>query len=193
MVDRLNGQGNGQGIATIDTSQPRQRGYFGVGVENISKPMNAGNLLRSAHAFGAGFFFFVTQSAELPEHIEAEMREVERSDTAMTRRHLPVYRFAGPNRLSLPINCPLIGVELIDDAIELPLFEHPLRAAYILGPERGSLSDEMLARTDACIRIPTRFCINVAMAGALVMYDRLLSLSRAGPRRTLGNLRRTRR
>ncbi|MEX2009990.1 MAG: TrmH family RNA methyltransferase, partial [Dongiaceae bacterium] len=28
------------------------RGYFGIGVEGISKPMNLGNLMRSAHAFG---------------------------------------------------------------------------------------------------------------------------------------------
>jgi len=28
------------------------------------------------------------------------------------------------------------------------------------------------------VRIPTRFCVNVAIAGALVMYDRMLSLGR---------------
>ena len=31
------------------------RGYFGIGVEGVSKPMNAGNLFRTAHGFGAGF------------------------------------------------------------------------------------------------------------------------------------------
>lgn len=31
------------------------RGYFGVGVEEISKEGNVGNLARSAHAFGASF------------------------------------------------------------------------------------------------------------------------------------------
>ena len=29
------------------------RGYFGIGVEGISKPMNLGSLFRTAHAFGA--------------------------------------------------------------------------------------------------------------------------------------------
>ena len=33
------------------------RGYFGVGIEQSSKPMNAGNLFRTAHAFGASFLF----------------------------------------------------------------------------------------------------------------------------------------
>lgn len=31
------------------------RGYFGVGVDGISKPMNVGNLFCSAHAFAAAF------------------------------------------------------------------------------------------------------------------------------------------
>ena len=35
------------------------RGYFGIGVEGISKPMNFGNLARSAHGFGASFIFTV--------------------------------------------------------------------------------------------------------------------------------------
>ena len=35
------------------------RGYFGIGVDRISKTMNVGNLFRSAHAFGAGFVFTV--------------------------------------------------------------------------------------------------------------------------------------
>jgi tRNA G18 (ribose-2'-O)-methylase SpoU len=35
------------------------RGYFGIGVEGVSKPMNLGSLLRSAHAFGASFAFTI--------------------------------------------------------------------------------------------------------------------------------------
>ncbi len=35
------------------------RGYFGIGVEGISKPMNLGSLWRTAHAFGASFVFTV--------------------------------------------------------------------------------------------------------------------------------------
>ena len=51
-----------------------------------------------------------------------------------------------------------------------------MHAAYVLGPEKGMLSDELLLRCDYTIKIPTAFCINVAMAGAIVMYDRVRSL-----------------
>jgi tRNA(Leu) C34 or U34 (ribose-2'-O)-methylase TrmL len=73
-------------------------------------------------------------------------------------------------------------VELTQDAIDLPSFRHPLRAAYILGPEQGSLSEELMGRCAYVVRIPTSFCVNVAMAGAIVMYDRVKSLARFADR-----------
>ena len=149
------------------------RGYFAIGVEGISKPMNVGNLMRSAHAFGASFFFTV----------DARYRAAEaRSDTSKAPEHMPVYNWAKLADMVLPQGCALVGVELTEDAVELPSFGHPLRAAYVLGPERGSLSPALLARCRHVIKIPTTFCINVATAGAIVMYDRIRTLGRHAPR-----------
>jgi tRNA G18 (ribose-2'-O)-methylase SpoU len=155
------------------------RGYFGIGVEGISKPMNLGNLLRSAHAFGASFFFTVSPAFNA--------REVARSDTSEAARHLPLYTYATPAEINLPKGCRLVGVELNDEAMDLPSFKHPLAAAYILGPERGSLSPEATARCDLVVKIPTKFCVNVGIAGAIVMYDRLISTGRFA-RRPVGEL-----
>ncbi len=143
------------------------RGYFAIGAERISKPMNLGNLLRSAHAFGAKFFFTIGTH---PKAFEA------RSDTSKASFHLPVYHWATAAEMVLPLRCKLVGIELLEGATELPAFRHPLHAAYVLGPELGVLSDELLSRCDHVIKIPAAFCINVAMAGAIVMYDRLRSL-----------------
>src|SRR3546814_8693667 len=77
-----------------------------------------------------------------------------------------------------------LGVELTEDAVELPSFYHPQAAAYVLGRERGSLSPALQDRCDYLVKIPTKFCINVATAGAIVMYDRLVSQGRF-PRRAL--------
>jgi len=38
------------------------RGYFGIGVEGISKQSNFGAVARTAHAFGASFIFTVSQA-----------------------------------------------------------------------------------------------------------------------------------
>jgi tRNA G18 (ribose-2'-O)-methylase SpoU len=146
------------------------RGYFGIGVEGISKPMNAGNLFRSAHAFGAQFVFAIAPAVNL--------RRIHASDTSQTAKHLPLYEYDSVAELRLPRGCQLVGVELLDEATELPSFAHPYRAAYVLGPERGSLSPELVERCDLTVKIPTKFCINVGVAGAILMYDRFITKGR---------------
>ena len=96
--------------------------------------------------------------------------------------HLPLYHWDSPREMMLPQGCRLVGVELMEGAVELPSFRHPLQAAYILGPERGELSPEILEKCDHVVKIPTAFCINLAMAGAIVMYDRERTLGRFAPR-----------
>ncbi len=144
------------------------RGYFGIGAEDISKPMNLGALMRTAHAFGASFFFTLNAAPKV--------REAYNSDTSRSFEHMPYYPWENLGALRLPKGCALVGVELTDDAVELPRFMHPQAAAYVLGRERGSLSPELLARCKHVVKIPTRFCVNVGLAGAIVMYDRLLAL-----------------
>ncbi len=134
------------------------RGYFGIGVERISKAMNLGNLF--------------------PVDAAYERRRGSWADTSDAPKHVPFYEFPDAASMILPEGCALVGVELLDDAVELPSFRHPRQAAYVFGPERGALSPEMVARCDHVIKIPTRFCINVGMAGVVVMYDRLISLGR---------------
>jgi tRNA G18 (ribose-2'-O)-methylase SpoU len=150
------------------------RGYFAIGVEGVSKPGNLGNLMRSAHAFGASFAFAVAPALDT--------REVHLVDTSDAAASVPFYSFPDPNALILPHDCRLVGIELLDDAVELPSFRHPLCAAYVLGPERGELSPALVARCHFIVKIPTRFCINVGVAGALVMYDRMVCLGRFAER-----------
>jgi tRNA G18 (ribose-2'-O)-methylase SpoU len=146
---------------------PRPRGYFAIGAERMSKALNLGNLMRSAHSFGSSFTFTIGATYQA---LEA------RADTSKGQWHLPHYDWARVEDMVLPRGCRLVGVELIEEAIDLPSFRHPLYAAYVLGPERGALSPALLERCDYVVKIPTSFCLNVAMAGAIVMYDRVRSL-----------------
>lgn len=150
------------------------RGYFAMGVEGISKQSNLGNLMRSAHSFGASYFFTIAPAVDTAA--------IKSSDTSDAFDNLPFYNFRSVEELSLPRRCSLVAVELLEDSIELPSFRHPTRAAYVLGPERGNVSDELLERCDFTIKIPMKFCVNVGVAGALVMYDRLVSMGRFAPR-----------
>ncbi len=133
------------------------RGYFGIGVEGISKPMNVGNLFRSAHAFGASFVFWVR-----PHHTAFKTAP---SDTSHGQSHLPSYTWQSSAEIKLPQGCKLVGLELLDEATELPSFKHPLQAAYVLGPERGSLSPELTDRCDHIVKIPTKILCECRCCG----------------------------
>ncbi len=152
---------------------PTPRGYFAIGAERTSKALNLGNLMRSAHGFGASFTFTIGATYKA---LEA------RADTSKGQDHLPHYNWDGLDGMRLPLQCQLVGIELTADAIDLPSFRHPTRAAYVLGPERGSLSEPLLERCDFVVKIPTKFCVNVAIAGAIVMYDRVAQMSRFADR-----------
>ena len=145
------------------------RGYFAIGVEGGDKIGNLGNLMRTAHAFGASFVFTVRST-----HFTGKSH----ADTSGFEEQVPYYGFDSVEAFRLPQLCSLVGVELTDDSVDLPSFSHPRQAAYVLGPERGSLSPEMTARCDHLLRIPTEFCLNQATAGAVVMYDRIRVLGR---------------
>lgn len=144
------------------------RGYFAIGAEGISKPMNLGALMRTANAFGASFVYSVAAADRVKLAYKA--------DTSKTFESVPYYQWDSIGEMALPKGCQLVGIELTDEAVELPEFRHPKAAAYVLGRERGDLSAGMLAKCDHVVKIPTRFCINVSLAGALVMYDRVLSM-----------------
>jgi tRNA G18 (ribose-2'-O)-methylase SpoU len=155
-------------------AEARSRGYFGIGVEGVSKSANVGALLRTAHAFGAAFCFIVGPGWDA--------RAGRLADTPNTPDHVPLWRFPDIASLHLPQHCVLVGLELLETATDLPSFRHPLNAAYVLGPERSGLSPAMLERCRHIVRIPTRFALNLAVVGALVLYDRLLQHGRFAER-----------
>jgi tRNA G18 (ribose-2'-O)-methylase SpoU len=154
------------------------RGYFGIGAEGISKPMNFSNMARTAYGFGASFVFTVSPGRRMREQIAKTDTGAAPADTGTSAEHMPWYTFEDHTKIALPQGCQLVGVELTDEAIELPSFRHPTRAAYVLGPENGSLSPDLMKECAFVVKIPTRFCLNVATAGAVVMYDRFVSLGR---------------
>ncbi|MFP4312994.1 MAG: RNA methyltransferase [Alphaproteobacteria bacterium] len=150
------------------------RGYFGIGVEGISKEQNVGTIARSAHSFGASFFFTIDP--------EVDVHALRTSDTSDAFDHMPYYQYDSAAKLDLPMDCTLVGVEFVEDSIPLPSFRHPMRAAYILGPEMGNLSPEIMEKCDHIVKIPMKFCVNVGVAAAIMMYDRMICLGKFAER-----------
>ena len=144
------------------------KGYFGIGVDGVSKAMNVGTLFRTAHAFGASFVFTV--------NAQYRRREGALSDTSDTPGSVPTYHFADARTLALPQGCALVGIEITDEAVALPSFRHPRQAAYVLGSEREGLPEDVASACDARGTIPLAGpaeSLNVAMAGAVLAFEAL--------------------
>jgi tRNA G18 (ribose-2'-O)-methylase SpoU len=141
------------------------RGYFGIGVYHVKHEVNIGTLWRSAYQLGAAFVFTV-----------GRRYEKQSSDTLKAWRHIPLYHYETVEELVTfhPLDCRIIGVEM--GGYPLPEFCHPERCVYLLGAEDHGLPEGVLAACHHHVAIPSvRFeSYNVAVAGSLVMYDRLV-------------------
>jgi tRNA G18 (ribose-2'-O)-methylase SpoU len=139
------------------------RGYFGIGIEGCKTAANLGTLWRTAYTFGAAFVF--TVGARFHR---------EPSDTVKSWRHLPVFHYPDMDVLlnQAPSEARVIGIEMDERAVPLGAFGHPQRAIYLLGAEDHGLSKSTLERCHGLVQLPGRVCLNVAVAGALVMYAR---------------------
>jgi tRNA G18 (ribose-2'-O)-methylase SpoU len=139
------------------------RGYFGIGIEHCKTSQNIGTLWRSAFNLGASFIFTV-----------GHRYKRQASDTVKAWRHIPLFQVDTIEELKriIPYDCLLVGVENTDDARPIKSFTHPERAIYLLGSEDIGLSKNALSKCQQIIILPSNQCLNVSVAGALVMYDR---------------------
>lgn len=140
------------------------RGYFGIGIEHAKTEYNIGTLWRSAQIMGAAFIFTINNRYKKQS-----------SDTMKTFRHIPLIHYSNFSDFycHLPYDCMLIGIELDERAIEINRFEHPERCVYLLGAEDHGLTKEALNSCHSIVQLPGDFCMNVSVAGALAMYDRI--------------------
>ena len=145
------------------------RGYFGIGVYNPKKEINIGTLWRSAYNFGASFIFTI-----------GKRYRDQSSDTCRSYKHVPLFHYQSffEFRKLIPYNSIVVAVEQDKSSKDICNFAHPERAIYLLGAEDYGLSVNILKQCHYTISISTPLCLNVSIAGSIVMYDRLIKLRR---------------
>lgn len=139
--------------------------YFGIGVYSGKTEFNIGTLWRSAYQLGASFIFIINRRYK-KQH----------SDTCKTHRHIPLLQFDNFEHFKKSLyDCPLVCVEFNEKSISLPEFSHPKTCVYLLGAEDHGIP-EKIYENYPCIEIPNirQPSYNVAVAGSIVMYDRLI-------------------
>lgn len=142
-----------------------KRGYFGIGIYNWKIGINVGTLWRSANLLGANFIFTIGREYK---H--------QCSDTLKTFKHIPLFSFDTIDDLIkyLPRDCPLIGIELTDEAKDISKFSHPERACYLLGAEDHGIPEKVLSKCHETVKLVGEYSLNVSVAGSIIMYHRIL-------------------
>lgn len=141
------------------------RGFFEIGIYRTKTPANVGTLWRSAYQLGASGIF--TIGKRYPNQC---------SDTVKTHRHVPMREFLDFDAFhsALPFGAPIVAVEM--GGADIYEFRHPPRAIYLLGAEDGGIPREVLAKCHHVVSLPSirTESFNVAVAGSLVMWDRMV-------------------
>lgn len=140
------------------------RGFFGIGIQHTKTEQNIGTLWRSASIMGASFIFTI-----------GKRYKKQASDTMQSWRHIPLYNYETFEEFykAMPYDCQLIGIELDDKSEPIETFKHPERCIYLLGAEDNGLTKEAIDKCHKIVQLPGDYCMNVSVAGSIMMYDKL--------------------
>ena len=137
--------------------------WCAIGVDNPKSPGNVGSIMRSCGCFAADEIFYTGERFDRAQKFH--------TDTANFRATLPL-----THKESLfddiPENTSIVSVELVENAIPLPQFQHPEHCLYVFGPEDNNLSQQCINQSDKVVFIPTRHCLNLSATVNIVLYDR---------------------
>ena len=142
----------------------RERGFAVVALDNPKTPANIGAAMRAAGCYGA---MLVVLGGPRPVRLKRIP-----TDPQKNWRHIP-HVFAADVFDSIPYDCVPVAVDLLEGATPLPSYTHPERAFYVFGAEDATLGKRITDRCRDKIVVPTRFCMNLAAAVNVVLYDRL--------------------
>ena len=139
------------------------RGYFGIGIYHTKTEINVGTLWRSAHNFGAAFIFTI-----------GKRYKRQSSDTTKAWKSIPLYHYENYDdfRNGQPFDCPVVAIEQTKTSTDIMNFVHPERVIYLLGAEDHGISESILKHCFKTIHINTPMCLNVAVAGSIIVFDR---------------------
>jgi tRNA(Leu) C34 or U34 (ribose-2'-O)-methylase TrmL len=135
---------------------------------NPKYPHNLGQVIRAASCFDVKQVWWsgqrVIKALEGLDRIPREERMKGYSDVSILHADRPLEAFS---KDVVPV-C----VELVPNAEDLVLFEHPENAVYVFGPEDGGVDAGTRRNCHRFVKIPTKHCTNLSAAVYLILYDR---------------------
>jgi tRNA G18 (ribose-2'-O)-methylase SpoU len=148
---------------------------FSLAAWEISKEHNVGSLIRTAHAAAA-------QEVALLGEREWNIEAARTADLYTRVVQLPA-EFGALRAFLEAGRWNLVAVELAEQSTNLFDAEYPGRPCFLLGAEIGGIPLAVLREAELVVQIPQWGlvpCLNLAVAGSIVVYDYLASRYRNG-------------
>ena len=146
----------------------KQKGYFGIGIQQGKNSINYGTLYRTAQILDADFIFLI-----------GKRFKHQSSDTMKSWKHIPLFEYKDFKDFNThrPYDCRLVGIEMTPTAMAIKDFIHPKRCCYLLGAEDHGLTQEAIDGCQTIIYLPGERSMNVSVAGSIVLFDRIQKLT----------------
>ena len=146
-------------------------GYFGIGIISPKTEQNVGTLWRSAYQLGASVLYTIGGRYKSSS-----------SDTLNVPARIPLIELDDWNSFAewaAPKAAVWVAIEM--GGTPLSEFEHPRNAIYILGSEDHGVPKSVLRGCREVVSLESEQygSYNVAVAGSLVMYDRMMKQKNA--------------
>ena len=138
--------------------------FVAIALDNPKQASNVGSVLRACGCYQANQVFY---SGERYNRARKFATDTKNALQSIPLTHLDDLRLAKPS------HAKLVCIELVENAIPLPEFEHPEHALYAFGPEDGSLKQQLIDAADYVVYVPTKGCMNLAATVNVLLYDRL--------------------
>ena len=155
-----------------------ENSHVTIGLTNPKSPSNVGAVMRAAGCYCVDQVLYTGQRYAKAAQYQGAKHN---TDTKNAHEKIPLKAAESFDnitalRAALSEHCQLICVDLVENAIPLPHFQHPEQAVYIFGPEDGTISQEVINNADAVVYVPTVGCMNLAASVNVLLYDRLAKL-----------------
>jgi tRNA(Leu) C34 or U34 (ribose-2'-O)-methylase TrmL len=138
-----------------------------IGLVDPKYAANVAKVIRTASCFGAKQVWFSGDRVELDVQSRGRLPREER---------MKGYRDVEVRQFDyfldqFPKGTTPVAIELLPGAEKLTDLVHPENPVYVFGPEDGSIPKTFLRLCHRRVVIPSKHCLNLAMAVSIVLYD----------------------
>ena len=139
-----------------------------IGLINPKSPDNVHSVMRASGNYGVDSVFYTGNRYRRAMTLNPNAPDISRK----WGENIPLTEV--DDLIEAAGDLKIVCVELVENAMALPEYEHPQNAFYVFGPEDSTIDQAIIDRADAVVYVPTVGCMNLAATVNVLLYDRLI-------------------